>query len=246
MQDAVDECGYIERIYRKLRGHAPVTLREDFCGTALVSREWVRKRGRRAHGVDLDGAVLSWARSRASAQLSPDQLSRLSLHRGDVRTVRTPPADVLVAMNFSTFVFHDRRTLLAYYRAAHAHVRRGGVIITDAYGGSGAWLEQEEERDLDGFTYVWDQSMVNPVTGRVRNHIHYRFPDGTALKRAFTYEWRLWTLPEIQEVMVEAGFSRPVVYWEGTTDKGEGDGVFRPSTRGEACEAWVAYIAAEA
>jgi SAM-dependent methyltransferase len=227
VQDPQSECSYIERIYRGLRGRAPLSLREDFCGTALVSRMWVRRKGRIAHGVDLDPEVLAWAQARASSDLGADARSRLSLLRGDVRTVRTPPADVLVAMNFSTFVFHTRPALLEYYRRARAHIKRDGIIIVDAYGGSGSWTEQEEERDLDGFTYVWDQAMVNPVTGRVRNHIH-------------------WTLPEIQEVMLEAGFRRPVVYWEGTTKDGEGNGVFRPSTRGEACEAWVAYIAAEA
>ena len=246
VQDPQSECSYIERIYRGLRGRAPLSLREDFCGTALVSRMWAGRRGRVAHGVDLDAEVLAWAKSRAAAELSDDARARLSLVRGDVRTVRTPPADVLVAMNFSTFVFHTRAALLEYYRCARTRLKRDGVIIVDAYGGSGSWTEQEEERNLDGFTYVWDQAMVNPVTGRVRNHIHYRFPDGTGLRRAFTYDWRLWTLPEIQEVMVEAGFRRPVVYWEGTTKDGEGNGVFRPSVRGEACEAWVAYIAAEA
>lgn len=246
VQDPKGECSYIERIYRGLRGRAPVSLREDFCGTALVSRTWVRKRGRVAHGVDLDSGVLAWAKARAAAELGDEALARMSLVRGDVRTARTPAVDVLVAMNFSTFVFHTRAALLEYYRSARTWLNRDGVMMVDAYGGSGSWTEQEEERDLDGFTYVWDQAMVNPVTGRVRNHIHYRFPDGTSLRRAFTYEWRLWTLPEIQEVMVEAGFRRPVVYWEGTTADGEGNGVFRPSVRGEACESWVAYIAAEA
>jgi SAM-dependent methyltransferase len=246
VQDPQSECAYIERIYRGLRGRAPVSLREDFCGTALVSRMWVRRKGRVAHGVDLDPEVLAWAKARAATDLGDDARSRLSLLKGDVRTVRTAPVDVLVAMNFSTFVFHTRAALLEYCRSARTRLKRDGVIIVDAYGGSGSWTEQEEERNLDGFTYVWDQAMVNPVTGRVRNHIHYRFPDGTSLRRAFTYDWRLWTLPEIQEVMVEAGFRRPVVYWEGTTKDGEGNGVFRPSARGEACEAWVAYIAAEA
>ena len=39
---------------------------------------------------------------------------------------------------------------------------------------------------------------------------------------------------------------RPAVYWEGTVKKtGEGDGVFRRKTVGEACGGWIAYIVAE-
>jgi hypothetical protein len=36
------------------------------------------------------------------------------------------------------------------------------------------------------------------------------------------------------------------VYWEGTNHKtGEGNGVFKPSRRGEACAGWIAYLVAE-
>ena len=104
----------------------------------------------------------------------------------------------------------------------------------------------EEERDLDGFTYVWDQHSYDPITGDVVNHIHFRFPDKTRMEKAFTYEWRLWTLPEIQELLIEAGFTNVTVWWEGTEEDGDGgDGNFEPAERGEACEGWIAYITAE-
>jgi hypothetical protein len=66
------------------------------------------------------------------------------------------------------------------------------------------------------------------------------------MKRAFTYHWRLYSLPEIQDCLREAGFSNVTVYWEGTNHKtGEGNGVFKPSRRGEACAGWIAYLVAE-
>ena len=76
-------------------------------------------------------------------------------------------------------------------------------------------------------------------------HIHFKFPDKSKLKRAFTYVWRLWTLPEITELLTEAGFKNPTVYWEGTDEDGEGDGVFTPDDRGEADAGWIAYLSAE-
>jgi hypothetical protein len=46
--------------------------------------------------------------------------------------------------------------------------------------------------------------------------------------------------------MREAGFARTTVYWEGTVARtGEGNGVFKPSRRGEACQGWIAYLVAE-
>jgi hypothetical protein len=47
------------------------------------------------------------------------------------------------------------------------------------------------------------------------------------------------------DVLYEAGYSDVQVYWEGTdTRTGEGNGVFRRTTRGDDAEAYVAYIAA--
>ena len=53
-------------------------------------------------------------------------------------------------------------------------------------------------------------------------------------------------LPELREILLEAGFKRVSVYWEGTDEKsGEGNGEWTISERGEACQGWIAYLVAE-
>lgn len=248
VQDPESEMELIEQVWRERRGRLPSFVREDFCGTAAASAAWVkRRRGNRAVGVDIDPAVLAWAKRRLPERLKPAQRKRLKLIEGDVLKVTTPePPDCVLAMNFSYFLFRTRKELKRYFRRVHRNLAEGGLFMLDAYGGSESYLELEEERDLDGFTYVWDQRLYNPVTGEVINHIHFRFPDGTEIKDAFIYHWRLWSLPEIQELLQEAGFREVTVYWEGTDeDTGEGSGEFAPTTRGEACAAWIAYLVAE-
>ena len=78
-----------------------------------------------------------------------------------------------------------------------------------------------------------------------RKSKRFRFPDGSKIDRAFSYEWRLWSLPELTELLGEAGFSRSTVWWEGTGEDGEGNGEFSPESRGDADAGWVAYIVAE-
>ena len=74
-------------------------------------------------------------------------------------------------------------------------------------------------------------------------YIHFRFPDGSEMKRAFAYEWRLWTIPELTDILVDAGFKQVDCYWEGTAEDGEsGNGIFRKSRRGENDLSWVAYL----
>ncbi|MGA1224985.1 MAG: class I SAM-dependent methyltransferase [Phycisphaerales bacterium] len=247
VQEVVSECDFIDRVWRQRRGRLATTLREDFCGTAKACTEWARRRAsNHAIGVDLDRSVILWGEHRHRAHLPESISSRITVLEADVMAVETPSVETIVAMNFSYFIFKERATLVRYFRRAFESLADDGLFICDAYGGSEAHSEQEEERNLDGFTYVWDQNKYNPITGEVTNYIHFRFPDGSEMKRAFTYNWRLYSLPEIQDALREAGFATTTVYWEGTNHRtGEGNGRFRPSTRGEACQGWIAYIVAE-
>lgn len=246
VQEPRAEIAFIDRCFRERRGCLPSVLREDFCGTGYASCEWVKHRKSNVSwGIDLCTKTMAWGKARHGAKLNAEQRSRMHWVKGDVRDRGAEPADVIAALNFSYFIFKTRAGLLEYFKAAFANLKPGGVYFLDSYGGSDSFLVQTEERDLDGFTYLWDTERYNPINGDVLNHIHFRFPDGTELRKAFTYDWRLWTLPEIQELLLEAGFVKPAVYWEGTTDDGEGDGVFRRKAVGEACEGWIAYILAE-
>lgn len=231
--------------YKKAYRRKPLVLREDFCGTAAVSCAWVTSnKRRRAIGVDLDPEPLQWGEERNVSQLKPGAQQRVTLHRGDVRTVRTEPADVVAAQNFSFYIFRRREDVIAYFRAARNSLGDQGILVLDVFGGPEAISEdRREKRRVSGFTYVWDQRRFDPITHECTFHIHFRFPDGSKLKRAFTYEWRWWSIPEVREMLAEAGFRSSHVYWEGT-DKhtGEGNGVFRRRRHAPGDPAWVSYV----
>jgi hypothetical protein len=86
---------------------------------------------------------------------------------------------------------------------------------------------------------------VDPITGRTLCYIHFRFPDKSRIDKAFTYDWRLWSIPEVRELLAEAGFSSSTVYWQGTDEDGDADDVFEPAEEGDADLAWIAYIVAQ-
>lgn len=239
------EVDLIFQAWGDIRKREPVTIREDFCGTSAVAREWVRRNEVcTALGVDLDSSVLAWATRQIEEGLTQQQQSRITLVEQDVVATVTDPVDCVLAMNFSYYGFKKRCVLLQYFTSVYKSLVEDGLFLLDAYGGSDSFLEMDEERDLDGFTYVWDQHLVNPITGDVVNYIHFEFPDGSKIKRAFTYEWRFWTLPEIKDVLFDAGFSDVKVYWEGSDEDGDGNGIWTIDERGEACAGWVAYIVA--
>jgi hypothetical protein len=240
------EVAFFDRAFRNHFGRRPTTLREDFCGTAAVCYDWVKGApDRRAIGVDLDAEPLAWGAKRFGPELSEDQASRLRIVHGDVRTTNSK-AEVIAAQNFSYYCFETRDSLRAYFR----HVRRclpaEGMLVLDVLGGSEVMEDdRQEETSFGKFKYVWDAIDFDPVSHHCRYAIHFRFKDGSELRNAFRYEWRLWTLPELRELLAEAGFSSSDVYWEGTDRKtGEGDGVYRKRARGDADPAWVVYLVA--
>ncbi|MHC4909948.1 MAG: class I SAM-dependent methyltransferase [Planctomycetota bacterium] len=245
VQEPESEVELIEQVWREQRNRPCRHIREDFCGTAVVCSEWVKRHAANtAIGVDLDRSVLAWSNDRQDSRLSAEERGRLTLLEGDVLKVLTDPVDSVLAMNFSYYLLRTREEMRAYFERARAALVDDGLFLLDAYGGSDAFLELEEEREIEGFTYVWDQHSYDPISGEAENFIHFRFPDGTEMHKAFEYPWRLWTLPEIQELLREAGFADVKIYWEGTDDDGEGDGEWSEATKGDADQGWVAYIVA--
>ncbi len=251
VQSPQAEVDFVDRTYRQLRGRSARWLREDFCGTAAVCCEWVRRRKvNRALGVDLDPEVLDWGRRVNLACLSPHQRARVKLLEQDVTEVETRPLDIVLAMNFSYWLLGGRDSLRAYFERVRASLATDGIFFLDAYGGYDSYRVITEERavehpELGPFTYIWEQAAYEPVSGRLICHIHFAFPDGSRIDRAFSYDWRLWSLPEIRELLVEAGFSRVQVYWQGWDADGNPDGIFVPVQTGEPDAGWIAYLSAE-
>ncbi len=249
VQNVEHEVEFLQGTFKEIRGRTAHLFREDFCGTASTSCQWVRQGSdSQAIGVDIDSSVLDWGRQNRVSRLSATDQARISLIEGDVMSAETPPVDVLAAFNFSYFIFDTREKLRAYFERAYAVLKDDGVFFVDLFGGPEAQQEQREKTKYKRFTYIWHQAEFHPVTNYIRCHIHFRFKDGSKIKKAFTYEWRLWSAPEIREVLAEAGFSKSTLYWEGDDEDdedGEGNGEFTAEEKGEADLAWIAYIVAE-
>ena len=257
VQGVEGQLDFLARQFRRRRKRPLRRFREDFCGTATLSCDWVRRSpGNYAWGVDLDEHTLDWCRAHHLSRLG-EAAERVSLIRGDVLTVRTPPVDLIGAFNFSFNVFREREVLLHYFKRTHADLAPDGLFVLDEFGGAEGHAEARDKRKirdgvaLDGtpletFTYIWDQAYYNPLTHRMRCAIHFKFRDGTSLKNAFAYEWRLWTVPELRDLLREAGYRSAEVYLESWDDAADDtDGVFRRRTEYDGMDAWYGYLIAE-
>lgn len=207
----------LAKIYKHHTGRDARLLREDFCSTAAICAAWTqRHEDNRAIGVDLDPEPLAWAREHRFPHVAGAE--RITLIEGNVCTPHKPSVDIACGLNFSWWIFKQRKDLLAYLTASRKSLNPGGILVLNAFGGTDAELPTLEKTkkkagvSIDGrpyprFTYVWEHKHVNAIDRNLLAYIHFEIPGGRSIKKAFTYDWRLWTLPEVRDIALEAGFS---------------------------------------
>lgn len=245
VQSPEDDVRFLREIYRKLKHREPKTLREDFCGTAAMSTEWVKlNKSHKAFGVDLDPEPVAYGEKHYLSALQPEQRQRIHLALKNVLHRGLPKADISVGLNFSYFLFKSRPLLREYFKNVHRSLNPKGIAVFDVFGGTQCTDSIEDRTRHKGFTYFWDQKDFDPITNYANFGIHFKVGKRKH-KNVFTYDWRMWSIPELKEILHEAGFPKAEVYWEGTSRDGGGSGNFRKVTKGESCLAWIAYIIAE-
>ena len=220
VQEPEHEVEIFDLIYREAYGKKPLTLREDFCGTFAVCCEWVKSdKDRRAVGIDLCPETLGWGIENNLNKLDPSAKEKVKVLEKDVRSQTTPKVEILAAQNFSFWIFKTREEVVDYFRIAYGNLQDKGIMIMDMMGGKESYAtDVTDKRTIvkgkDGFKYRWEQAYFNPVTSDCSFYIHFKFGDGSRMKRAFEYHWRFWTIPEVREMLAEAGFKKSLVYWD--------------------------------
>jgi hypothetical protein len=240
------EVSFFERAYKDAHHALPQVLREDFSGTAAVARAWVASGPeRRAAAVDHDPEPLAEGLAEASRLGLP--AARLRFIESDVRRAEiNPAADVACVQNFSINELGERAALLEYLHGTLAGLAARGVLVIDVMGGTERQVDERvERRRCRGFAMEWRQRRFDPISGRARFALSFIRADGLRLDDAFTYDWRLWSIPELRDAIAEAGFAESAVYWAGEdTKRGGHQGVYKRRREAPASPSFVAYVVA--
>ncbi|MCB1197124.1 MAG: class I SAM-dependent methyltransferase, partial [Deltaproteobacteria bacterium] len=91
--------------------------------------------------------------------------------------------------------------------------------------------------------YIWDHDDFNPITNAASFYIHYKFRGKPIFERVFEYHWRMWSISEMRDCLLEAGFDDVKVYWEEDDEEtDEGSGYFSEHEDADDCPVWIAYM----
>ena len=250
VQSADHDAGLIWRMLQDTTGavrNRNIILREDFCGTGALCFEWVKLGpSHKAVGVDIDETALSCGRHYYGPKTTKDRSSRVKLVCADVMAYKLPEPDVICALNFSFYFMKDRCDLLRYFKRCRKELNKKGLLVLDAFGGP-AYLGPHSDRRRNSdkkFTFWWEVESFDAISHEIKTHLHFK-PDGQKIKkRVFSYDWRLWTLPELTDLLKQAGFTK-IEYWaEGLDSRGNGNGRFGKIKSEKNCETWVTYVTA--
>jgi hypothetical protein len=246
VQNPEADIQFINKEYKALFGRLPLSLREDFCGTGMLACEWVEQGDKHlAYGIDLDMEPLSYGVVNHYSELTEAEQKRMHYINGNVMSSYDFKTDVVVAFNFSYFLFKQRNDLLKYFKSVRAHMKKDSLYFIDLFGGTETRQELEESVKHKAHTYYWDCDSYNPLTGECMYYIHFKtHSDGIKHEKVFKYDWRMWDAQELKDILADAGFSQTHIYWEGVDPDGSGNGRFKKSNKAENCESWVTYICA--
>jgi len=239
------QVNYLPQYYTWLFGKPPTSMREDFCGTARISCEWVKLSPKnRAVGIDLDPKTLAYAKSVNMAGLTAPQKKQISLLKQDVLKPTKEKFDWIGAYNFSFYTFHERQTLVKYLRAAYQSLNKKGCLFLEMAGGEGFKETISDKKKFKvygvGMVHsVWEQKQYNPIQQTNQYAIHFKLPDGKWMDDAFTYDWRIWEIRETREILEEAGFKQTIALWEHRDDDAD---EFLPQDQAPNQRDWLAYV----
>ncbi|MBT4792468.1 MAG: class I SAM-dependent methyltransferase, partial [Halobacteriovoraceae bacterium] len=220
VQNPSNEVEFFNEKYEEIRGKKALTLREDFCGTAAISCEWVKQSPEhKAWGMDLDPEPVEYGKNYHLAPLTNDQKSRMTYLLENVLSGKTPKVDICFAFNFSYFIFKQRSELLDYFQKVRAALNDDGVFFIDLFGGPDSQTVMTDIIKHDGFKYFWECQEFNPINNHCKFAIHIKRKGEKKRKNVFVYEWRMWVMSELRDLMEEAGFSRTEAYWEGDDEE---------------------------
>ncbi|EFA85378.1 hypothetical protein PPL_02381 [Heterostelium album PN500] len=216
VQSPKSDVAFCSLLFHQLRHRKALIFKEDFSGTSILGTEWAKSDPeRQSICVDLDSETLDWGRARhvEAAGAAADRVQLIQANVMDVKINTARKVDLIASFNYSVCLFHRRKEVLQYFKIAYDTLVDDGLLMCDLFGGYESTMNTVQFREFSKFRYIWRHDSFDAMKNSIKCSISFEFPDESSLPRAFTYDFRLWTIPEWRDMLLEAGFTEVRVWW---------------------------------
>lgn len=204
---------YVERIFRRFR-RQPKKLLDLACGTGIPTVLFAR-RGYQVIGIDRSAEMLAVLESKKGAL-------PITVINADIRNFTLDePVEAAISLYDSINYLLSPEELARCFFCVHQALVPGGLFVFDLntiYGLEKHWGGRTITRENDEIVSIWQcrfdrQTMLSTL----RLVFWEKLPDGTTgEKYEEIHQERAYTVDEVRQALVRAGFSRCRFYHHGT------------------------------
>jgi SAM-dependent methyltransferase len=203
--DYLDWVKYVGKVFRKFRAE-PKRVLDVACGTGIPT---VLMAGR---GYEMVGGD----RSAGMLAVLDDKKGTLPIEtvRADIREFKLErPADAAICLYDSINYLLEYDDLVRCFTCVHEALEDGGLFTFDMntlYGLSEFWGNRTTPRNVGNIASIW-QNKYDPDTRISTLHLTFwEEPEagGEAIRFEETHQERAYTLKEVKQALLEAGFGR--------------------------------------
>ena len=75
------------------------------------------------------------------------------------------------------------------------------MLFMDVRGGFESQKPSKFTREQGGYTYEFVQTGYDPLSNLLSAHINFKMKDGSVMHEAFSFQFRMYTIPELREMI---------------------------------------------
>jgi SAM-dependent methyltransferase len=219
VQNPKREVEFFRKTYRMIFKTIPTIFREDFCGTALLSCEWVKNNVCNiAVGIDIDEFTINWGIENNVYNLSSGS-ERIRLIAQNVleEFKEKTKFDIICSMNYSHFLLHKRNDLVKYFKNVKRNLERG-LFICDFFGGYHLFHTHTHKNQSDNYKCRIEQ--INIINNQSITSLNFKNRENQ-YETLFKYCFRIYSLIELKEALEDAGFNKFKIFIKDVSDDEE-------------------------
>jgi len=186
VQNTEHEVDMLSKTFKRYRKRKALSLKEDFCGTAILCADWVKSDPKRsATGLDIDASVLRWGIEHNMSVIN-EPGNRVKLLQQNVLDSTGERFDIVVGFNFSYWLFEKRAQMKRYLSTAYEQLEDDGMLFLDFYGGWEAQEPMEEPREISVPKHLRKAEEPGPDATLEER---FNWEAGLVGVKKFTYVW---------------------------------------------------------